>query len=393
MRVVSVDLTYGTVFGKVQSGRMARVTGLTGDLPMAGDLIFVTSDAWVFAPTDAWREHPSIGIIRRRLEDGSLLVDTSFGIVRVSNPDEIEVSAGNTIEYNDVDGVIGVLSKDPIRSRDWGQDDEDVASSYLIDDTEGVGGFEAFGGYPHVISRARELIETQLDRRESLDKIGARPVKGILFTGPPGTGKTHLARIIAKESKAKFYLVSGPSIISKWVGDTEDTLRKIFEAASAADRAIVFFDEIDSIAERRTGDSHEMSKRLVAQLLTLLDGFDTRGKNVVVIAATNRIESLDPALTRPGRFDWEIEFGAPTVDDRVKILGVGAARLKTSGELPIEDVAALTGGWSAAELTAIWAEAALLAVGDGREAISGEDMAQAYERVASRPRHEARSED
>jgi transitional endoplasmic reticulum ATPase len=393
MRVVSVDLTYGTVFGKVQSGRMARVTGLTGDLPMAGDLIFVTSDAWVFAPTDAWREHPSIGIIRRRLEDGSLLVDTSFGIVRVSNPDEVEISAGNTIEYNDVEGVIGVLSKDPIRSRDWGQDDEDVASSYLIDDTEGVGGFEAFGGYPHVIARARELIETQLDRRESLNKIGARPVKGILFTGPPGTGKTHLARIIAKESKAKFYLVSGPSIISKWVGDTEDTLRKIFEAASAADRAIVFFDEIDSIAERRTGDSHEMSKRLVAQLLTLLDGFDTRGKNVVVIAATNRIESLDPALTRPGRFDWEIEFGAPTVDDRVKILGVGAAQLKTLGELPIEDVAALTGGWSAAELTAIWAEAALLAVGDGREAISGEDMAQAYERVASRPRHEARSDD
>ena len=250
-----------------------------------------------------------------------------------------------------------------------------------------IEGFEDFGGYPEVIARARELIETQLDRRASLEKIGARPVKGVLFTGPPGTGKTHLARIIAKVSQADFFLVSGPTVVSKWVGDSEDTLRKIFEAATDCERAIVFFDEIDSIAERRTGDSHEASKRLVAQLLTLLDGFDGRGKNIVVIAATNRVESLDPALTRPGRFDWEIEFTDPTLADRLAILHVGARRLATRGELPFVDVAVLTEGWSAAELTAIWAEAALVAVADGRETICGDDMAQAYERVAARPRH------
>ncbi|MBK2942544.1 ATP-binding protein, partial [Klebsiella pneumoniae] len=168
------------------------------------------------------------------------------------------------------------------------------------------------------------LIDTQMLRQDELRAIGARPVKGVLFTGPPGTGKTHLARIIAQESGADFYLVSGPTVVSKWVGDSEETLRRIFEAAAASSggRAIVFFDEIDSSAERRAGDTHEASRRLVAQLLTLMDGFGRDGANVVVIAATTRADALDPALTRPGRFDWELEFGMPTLHDRYCILKV-----------------------------------------------------------------------
>uniref|UniRef100_A0A183CN44 AAA domain-containing protein n=1 Tax=Globodera pallida TaxID=36090 RepID=A0A183CN44_GLOPA len=146
-----------------------------------------------------------------------------------------------------------------------------------------------------------ELIETQLERHAELEAIGARPVKGILFTGPPGTGKTHLAKIIANQSGANFYDISGPAIVSKWVGDTEGLLRKIFDHASSNDsgKSIIFFDEIDSIAESRTGDSHEASRRLVAQFLTLMDGFDTKNNATVVIAATNRADALDPALTRP----------------------------------------------------------------------------------------------
>jgi transitional endoplasmic reticulum ATPase len=117
-----------------------------------------------------------------------------------------------------------------------------------------------------------------------------------------------------------------------------------------------------------------------------MDGFDDKGKSVIVIAATNRVEVLDPALTRPGRFDWEIEFGMPTLNDRLEILTVKARQVTTSGELPLEDIARLSDGWSSAELTAIWTEAALVAAGDDRESISAEDVAQAFERVASKPR-------
>jgi len=239
-----------------------------------------------------------------------------------------------------------------------------------------------------VVKRVRELIETQFRSRKYLDEIGAHPLKGVLFSGPPGTGKTHLARIIAHVSKADFYLISGPSIVSKWVGDTEETLRKIFEAAieSKTGRAIIFFDEIDSIAERRTGESHEASKRLVAQLLTLMDGFEDKGRSVVVIAATNRVGTLDPALMRSGRFDWEIEFGTPTFSDRLEILHVGAKKLKTSKGLPLKEIAELTEGWSAAELTSLWSEAALIAAGDARGIIAAEDIAQACERVTKRPK-------
>jgi transitional endoplasmic reticulum ATPase len=117
-----------------------------------------------------------------------------------------------------------------------------------------------------------------------------------------------------------------------------------------------------------------------------MDGFDDKGKSVVVIAATNRAETLDPALTRPGRFDWEIEFGLPNLDDRLQILRVHARGLKTAKDLPLEDIAVLSEGWSAADLTAIWTEAALVAAGDSRVEIAAEDIAQAYERVANRPR-------
>ncbi|WP_246877655.1 ATP-binding protein [Microbacterium maritypicum] len=352
-------------------------------------VIIVGEDGWRQVPDETWPEPNSVAVIRSVLEDGTVLVDNGVNLKPLHNEREIDVEVNNTVEYSDIEGVIRVVSSAPLRSSLSEQITiEDVRKEYLWSE-KGLGsGFSDFGGYPDVKARARELIETQLERRKKLDKIKARPVKGVLFTGPPGTGKTHLARIIARESAAEFYLVSGPTVVSKWVGDTEDTLRKIFEAATTSEsgRAIIFFDEIDSIAERRGGDSHESSRRLVAQLLTLMDGFDDKGKSVIVIAATNRAEALDPALLRPGRFDWEIQFGMPDLYDRLEILKVRAGKLTTTGELPLEDVASLTGGWSAAELTAIWTEAALVAAGDDRGAIAAEDLAAAYERVASKPR-------
>lgn len=395
VRVIEVDLDNQTLHFALPDGRTGRASGLTGlESIDAGDVVILGDNGWEQAPNTIWRESNSITTVRKLLEDGDVLADSGVGFERVSNPRGIDVKVGNMIEYSHVQGILQVVADRPIKSGIFASDADNIEAEFLVDKAGSGPTFADFGGYPGVVARAKELIETQLERKEQLDKIGARPVKGILFTGLPGTGKTHLARIIAKESKADFYLVSGPSIVSKWMGDTEDTLRRIFDAAksSSSGRAIIFFDEIDTLAERRSGDSHEASKRLVGQLLALMDGFDTKASNVIVIAATNRVQVLDPALTRPGRFDWEIEFGLPTKQDRYEILNVRARQLATAPELPLEDIAALTDGWSAAELTAIWTEAALVAAGDGREQIASEDVAQAFERILTRPRRLAPAE-
>jgi transitional endoplasmic reticulum ATPase len=391
VRVATVDTSTDTMHFRLADGRTGRSTGFTNlESVHRGDVLIISDHGWERAASDVWPEPNTAAVVNAVLEDGSVLIDAAISIKVIANASGLEVRSGNTVEYNDMDGVLRVVSESPIRSGGRGEAStlEDVKNEYLWTGDNLGDGFSDFGGYPEVKERARELIETQLERRSNLDAIKARPVRGVLFSGPPGTGKTHLARIIARESKADFYLISGPAIVSKWVGDTEDTLRKIFEAAtsSASGRAIIFFDEIDSIAERRGGDSHESSRRLVAQFLTLMDGFDDNGKSVIIIAATNRVDALDPALTRPGRFDWEIQFGYPDVQDRLEILEARARRLTTIGELPLEDVAMLTEGWSAADLTAIWTEAALVAAADNRSAISAEDVAAALDRVASKPR-------
>lgn len=394
-KTLRVDHEDQTVHFQTQGGQIGRVSNLNGtDKIEPGDLLIVGQNGWEIAPSDLWHDSGQIGAVRRVMDDGSIIVDSGVGFQRVKNTRKVIVKPGNMVEYNDAQGVLEVVSERPIKSGIIGDDTENVESEYLRDNATEGPTFEDFGGYPDVVARAKELIETQLERREQLEKIGARPVKGVLFTGQPGTGKTYHARIIARESKADFYLISGPSIISKWLGDTEGTLRRIFEAAASSEsgRAIIFFDEIDSIAEKRTGDSHEASKRLVAQLLTLMDGFDNKGKSVIVIAATNRVDTLDPALTRPGRFDWEIEFGLPSLADRYEILKVAGAHLKTAPVMPLEDIARLTHGWSAAELTFIWTEAALVAAGDSRSEIAPEDVAQAFERIALRPRRSVMAE-
>lgn len=388
MQVVAIDEMTGSVCCKNQDGHVTRFNVVSGPYPELGRILLLGPHRWEYASEGIWQPKNTIGIVRHLSDDGAAAVDDGFSIKPVRNDLSVPLTVGNTIEFNDFVGVVRIVSQTAIRSREVDDNANNILSDYLIDTSSKSLKFEDFGGYPQVVERARELIETQFQQRQYLDEIGARPVKGILFTGPPGTGKTYLAKIIAHESDAQFFVVSGPAIVSKWLGDTEATLRKLFEAAtnSKSGRAIIFFDEIDSIAERRAEDSHEASRRLVAQLLTLMDGFDDKGKSVVVIAATNRVECLDPALTRPGRFDWEIEFGIPTFGDRLQILRVGSKGLKTHGNFPFEEVAAQTDSWSAADLTSIWVEAALIAAGDKRGKIIGEDVALAFERISRRPR-------
>ena len=337
------------------------------------ELTKMSGNAW---PDDLW-----VGVVKIKCPD--ITVIESGGRFRtVPTRDTVPYDVGNTVHAGEVQGVSRVLLESQITYIDLPQVDDTVIAGFLAAQTsESELGFDDFGGLPAVVARARELIEIPLQKNESLAVIGARPIKGVLFTGEPGTGKTMLARIIASRSSAAFYEISGPAIFSKWYGQSEELLRKLFMKAAEQQRAIIFFDEIDSVAAQRGDGSHEASKRVVAQLLTLMDGF-TPDNNVVVIAATNRPQDLDIALRRPGRFDWEIEFPYPEEDDRLDILLKTARRLSTSNPLPHAEIAERTSGWSAAELAHIWNEAALLAVQDRRDKIFEEDYFGGFERVS-----------
>jgi transitional endoplasmic reticulum ATPase len=333
------------------------------------------------APATLWPEASAVGVVRLHLEDLTL-IDTNGRLLSVPTADEVPYSRGNTVEFSESAGVLRVLAQESIRPLDLPAVEENVADRFKVDSSVNASlDFEDFGGSQVVVDRARELIETPLKHREKLAVIGARPIKGVLFTGPPGTGKTMLARIIAGRTDAAFYEISGPEIFSKWYGQSEEVLRAIFRAAAAQPKAIIFFDEIDSVAGQRGDESHEASKRVVAQLLSEMDGF-SRNDNVVVIATTNRPQDIDRALRRPGRFDWEIPFGFPDRADREAILIASGKTLQVGSDLPHAAVAEQTDGWSAAELTAIWSEAALAAVVDGREAIETEDCYEGFRRVA-----------
>lgn len=349
-----------------------------------GDWILVDEAGSRIWPVDeqAWPRDTNVAVVKLLSEDLTIIeVGSEQRIVEAAQTIEFEV--GNTVEVDPDGKVLRVLSPDPIRYLDSHTVSDAVVDTFRTSPEEAGGpAFDDFGGYPEVKARARELIETPLEHHEQLERIGARPIKGVLFTGQPGTGKTLLARIIAARSGATFYEVSGPEIFSKWYGQSEELLRRIFEDAAAHGPAIIFFDEIDSVAGQRDEDAHEASKRVVAQLLTLMDGF-TAEQNVVVIAATNRPDDIDVALRRPGRFDWEIDFPLPDDADRLAILEASSRGLATKGNLPHEHIAAKTPNWSGAELAAIWTEAALLAVRDNRDVILEEDYVGGWQRVAS----------
>lgn len=221
--------------------------------------------------------------------------------------------------------------------------------------------YEDIGGLRDEIQKIREMIEMPMKHPEVFSKLGIDPPKGVLLYGPPGTGKTLLAKALANEINAYFTSINGPEIMSKYYGESEENLRKVFEDAGENSPAIIFIDEIDAIAPKREESKGEVERRVVSQLLTLMDGLKTRGK-VVVIAATNLPDTIDPALRRPGRFDREIEIGVPDVNDRKEILQVHTRGMPITEDVNISHYASKTHGYSGADLEALCKEAGMKAL-------------------------------
>ncbi|AAG19919.1 MULTISPECIES: CDC48 family AAA ATPase [Halobacterium] len=221
--------------------------------------------------------------------------------------------------------------------------------------------YEDIGGLENEIQRVREMVELPMKHPQIFQKLGIEPPQGVLLHGPPGTGKTLLAKAVANETSASFFSIAGPEIISKYYGESEQQLREIFEDAKDDSPSIIFIDELDSIAPKREDVTGEVERRVVAQLLTMMDGLEGRGQ-VIVIAATNRVDAVDPALRRPGRFDREIEIGVPDEIGREEILKIHTRGMPLSDDVNLSTLADDTHGFVGADIESLSKEAAMRAL-------------------------------
>ncbi|MHA1754579.1 MAG: CDC48 family AAA ATPase [Candidatus Odinarchaeia archaeon] len=302
-----------------------------------------------FAPTEAIRIQGAEDYLRRLLEGRVLTI-------------------GDTVEIATMTGkiVLVVVDHTPKADSVLMNYDTDVtvsdkpADKYIRREVPKVH-YEDIGGLQNEIRKVREIIELPLTHPELFSKLGIEAPKGVLLYGPPGTGKTLLAKAVANESNANFYSIGGPEIMSKFYGESESRLREIFEEAEKNAPSIIFIDEIDSIAPKREEVSGDVEKRVVAQLLSLMDGLKSRGK-VVVIGATNRPNALDPALRRGGRFDREIEIGIPDKNGRREILQIHTRGMPLDDDVDLDDIAERTHGFVGADIATLCKEAAMIAL-------------------------------
>lgn len=340
-----------------------------------GDIFFITNELMLKVEKEMWHEPHYKGEVYS-IEDNK--VEILFNNLKYEFRTDIEIEVGDIVYFNFESGVESIYRNSEIEKESL------YVSNFRYDPENVKDNFQDYGGNRYVVERAKELIEISLTKKDTLQALGTIPIKGVLFTGPPGTGKTMLARIITREVEANLYHINGPEIFTKYYGDSEKLLREIFEDAQTRERAIIFFDEIDSIASRRQDNSHEASKRIVTQLLTLMDGFK-QDNNVLVIGTTNRPDDIDPALRRPGRFDWEIKFSPPTtVEEVIHILMTSGRKISKSDEISYYEIASKLSGWSPSEIAGLWNEAGIIAIKDNRDKIYEEDLEGALYRMSER---------
>jgi len=288
--------------------------------------------------------------IRQQISTGSLFDELFRDFMDISPLGELKLAVVSTKPA----GVVRVTEMTDVEIQPQPVDVSKLEGvTNLVDVT-----YEDIGGLKEEVKKVREMIEIPLKRPELFERLGITPPKGILMYGPPGTGKTLLAKAVANESDAHFIAINGPEIMSKYVGGSEERLREIFEEAEENAPSIIFIDEIDAIAPKREEVSGEVERRIVAQLLTLMDGLKTRGQ-VMVIGATNRPDALDPALRRPGRFDREIELGVPDKDERKEILEIHTRGMPLAEDVDLDELAEITHGFVGADLESLCKEAAM----------------------------------
>ncbi len=294
----------------------------------------------------------------------------------LSDEADQRVERGFTVRNINPDGKVR-FTDDDFRSQDTSRrpqptsGPEDQTSD--DDDDNDADWSQLVGGLGSQLGRIREMVELPLRRPELFRQLGITPPKGVLLHGPPGCGKTLIARTLAKQAGVKFFAVSGPEILNKYYGESEARLRQLFEQARRDAPALVFIDEIDALAPKRDQVYGELEKRVVAQLLTVLDGLDTRGE-IILIGATNRPNALDPALRRPGRFDREIEIPVPDREGRRQILAIHTRTMPLQDESQLEQLADRTHGFVGADLQALCQEAALQCLRRSLQSQAVEDL-------------------
>jgi len=316
----------------------------------------------------------AVELIKRALRDRPIqagggirfesLNDDPFVVAETTPDGQVRVTEATTLRLSRSGAASRIVSSIPGGGGTSGTPDSAAPDTPGGSEPAPTVTYEDIGGLDEQLDLVREMIELPLSEPEVFAHLGIDPPKGVLLHGPPGTGKTLIARAVANEVDATFVDVSGPEIMSKYKGESEEKLREKFATARENAPAIVFFDEIDSIAGKRD-DGGDVENRVVGQLLSLMDGLDARG-NVVVIGATNRVDTLDPALRRGGRFDREIEIGVPNERGRREILDVHTRRMPLADDVDVDRLAGRTHGFVGADLESLVTEAAMVALRRGR---------------------------